>query len=78
MSALGGEKIKHRRVGEKNYEGGAKSGAQAILLVIVLAIIISLAGIFFGNVNASALIIISRDEKNEFQRDLFTLNLQLK
>jgi putative MATE family efflux protein len=36
-----------RRVGEKNYEGGAKSGAQAILLVIVLAIMISLIGIFF-------------------------------
>lgn len=36
-----------RRVGEKNYEGGARSGAQAILLVIILAIIISIAGIFF-------------------------------
>ena len=36
-----------RRVGEKNYEGAAKSGAQAILLVIGLAIIISMAGIFF-------------------------------
>lgn len=36
-----------RRVGEKNYEGAAKSGAQAILLVVVLAILISLAGIFF-------------------------------
>ena len=36
-----------RRVGEKNYEGAAKSGAQAILLVVVLALIISMCGIFF-------------------------------
>ena len=36
-----------RRVGEKNYEGGAKSGAQAILLVVLLALIISMCGIFF-------------------------------
>ena len=36
-----------RRVGEKNHEGAARSGAQAILLVIILAAIISIGGIFF-------------------------------
>ena len=36
-----------RRVGEKNYDGGARSGAQAILLVVVLALTISMFGIFF-------------------------------
>ena len=36
-----------RRVGEKNYDGGARSGAQAIFLVLVLGILISFAGIFF-------------------------------
>lgn len=36
-----------RRVGEKNYEGGARAGAQAILLAVALSILISLAGILF-------------------------------
>lgn len=36
-----------RRVGEKHVEDGAKAGAQAILIVIVLAILISAAGLFF-------------------------------
>jgi putative MATE family efflux protein len=36
-----------RRVGEKNSDGGAKAGAQSILLVICIAVIISIAGIFF-------------------------------
>jgi putative MATE family efflux protein len=36
-----------RRVGEKHVEGGAKAGAQAILIVIVLAVLISAAGLFF-------------------------------
>lgn len=36
-----------RRVGEKYVEDGAKAGAQAILIVIVLAILISAAGLFF-------------------------------
>ena len=36
-----------RRVGEKHIDGAARSGAQAILLVVFLAIIISVVGIFF-------------------------------
>ncbi|MEO6290098.1 MAG: MATE family efflux transporter [Ginsengibacter sp.] len=36
-----------RRVGEKNYEGGARAGAQAIILAAGLAILISLAGVLF-------------------------------
>jgi putative MATE family efflux protein len=36
-----------RRVGEKNYEGAARSGAQAILLAVILALLISVVGIFF-------------------------------
>ena len=37
-----------RRVGEKNYDGGAKAGAQAITLAITLTIIISVTGFFFA------------------------------
>ena len=37
-----------RRVGEKNYDGGAKAGAQSILLVIFLSVLLSLTGIFFA------------------------------
>src|SRR5690242_9583710 len=36
-----------RRVGEKSVDGGAKAGAQAILIVIILAILISASGLFF-------------------------------
>ncbi|MGN6801533.1 MAG: MATE family efflux transporter [Ginsengibacter sp.] len=36
-----------RRVGEKNVDGGAKAGAQAILIVIILAILISASGLLF-------------------------------
>ncbi|MGN6601309.1 MAG: MATE family efflux transporter [Ginsengibacter sp.] len=36
-----------RRVGEKHVEGGAKAGAQAILIVIVLAVLISATGLLF-------------------------------
>lgn len=36
-----------RRVGEKQIDNGAKAGAQAILLVVFLAILISTVGIFF-------------------------------
>ncbi len=45
--SMGATALVARRVGEKNYEGGARAGAQAILLTVVLAILISLAGIFF-------------------------------
>ena len=36
-----------RRIGEKNSDDAARSGAQAILLVTAISILISLAGIFF-------------------------------
>jgi Na+-driven multidrug efflux pump len=36
-----------RRVGEKHIDSGAKASAQAILLVVLLAIMISAVGIFF-------------------------------
>ena len=36
-----------RRVGEKNYEGGARAGAQAIVLAITISIFISIVGILF-------------------------------
>ncbi|HEU5054347.1 MAG TPA: MATE family efflux transporter [Hanamia sp.] len=36
-----------RRVGEKHVDGGAKAGAQAILIVIVLAVLISATGLLF-------------------------------
>ncbi len=37
-----------RRVGEKNNEGGAKAGAQAILVVVIISAIISITGILFA------------------------------
>lgn len=37
-----------RRVGEKNYEAAAEAGAQSIILVFILSIIISITGIFFS------------------------------
>ncbi len=37
-----------RRIGEKNAEGAAKSGAQAIMLALTLSLLISIAGIFFS------------------------------
>lgn len=37
-----------RRTGEKDYKNGAKTGAQAILLCIILSAIISILGIFFA------------------------------
>jgi putative MATE family efflux protein len=37
-----------RRVGEKNYDGAAKAGAQAIMLAITVTLLISVAGIFFS------------------------------
>jgi putative MATE family efflux protein len=37
-----------RRVGEKNYDGAAKAGAQAIMLAIAVTLLISLAGIFYA------------------------------
>ncbi|MEO6219778.1 MAG: MATE family efflux transporter [Ginsengibacter sp.] len=36
-----------RRVGEKNYDGGAKAGAQAIIVAFTLSVLISLTGILF-------------------------------
>ena len=37
-----------RRVGEKNYDGAAKAGAQAIMLAITITLLISIAGIFYA------------------------------
>ncbi len=37
-----------RRIGEKNIEGGAKAGAQSIMLAVTITIFISFAGIFFA------------------------------
>ncbi|MEO6454302.1 MAG: MATE family efflux transporter [Ginsengibacter sp.] len=37
-----------RRVGEKNNDGAAKAGAQAIIVVLVLSVLISIAGIFYA------------------------------
>jgi putative MATE family efflux protein len=37
-----------RRVGEKNYDGAAKAGAQAIILAIIITLLISFAGIFYA------------------------------
>ena len=37
-----------RRVGEKNYDGAAKAGAQAIMLAITITLLISVAGIFYA------------------------------
>src|SRR6185503_7324220 len=37
-----------RRVGEKNYDGAAKAGAQAIILAITITLLISVAGIFYA------------------------------
>ena len=45
--SMGATALVSRRVGEKNNEGAAHAGAQAILLTIGLAIFISLAGILF-------------------------------
>ncbi len=45
--SMGATALVARRVGEKNYEDGARAGAQAILLTVALAILISLAGILF-------------------------------
>lgn len=45
--SMGATALVSRRVGEKNNEGAAHAGAQAILLTIGLAIAISLAGILF-------------------------------
>ncbi|MDB5224258.1 MAG: efflux family protein [Chitinophagaceae bacterium] len=37
-----------RRVGEKNYEGAAKAGAQAIMVALTLSLLISITGILFA------------------------------
>ena len=37
-----------RRVGEKNYEGAAKAGAQAIMVSLILSVLISITGILFA------------------------------
>ncbi len=37
-----------RRVGEKNYDGGAKAGAQSIMIALTISVLISLAGVFFA------------------------------
>ncbi len=37
-----------RRIGEKNPEGAAKAGAQAIMVAVTLSILISIAGLFYA------------------------------
>jgi putative MATE family efflux protein len=37
-----------RRVGEKNYDGAARAGAQAIMLAITLSVLITLCGILYA------------------------------
>lgn len=37
-----------RRVGEKNYEGAAKAGAQAIMVALTITLLISITGILFA------------------------------
>jgi putative MATE family efflux protein len=46
--SVGATAIVARRVGEKNYEAATKSGAQAILLSIIIAIIIGVIGVIFA------------------------------
>ena len=38
-----------RRVGEKNPEGAARAGAQAIMIAVTFSILISVAGLFFAD-----------------------------
>ena len=49
-----------RRVGEKNPDGAAHAGAQALLLAIGISILISIVGIFFA---ADILALMGADEK---------------
>jgi putative MATE family efflux protein len=37
-----------RRVGEKNYDGAARAGAQAIVLALTISILVTLSGILFA------------------------------
>ncbi len=46
--SVGATAIVARRVGEKNYEGAAKAGAQAINLGWMVAIVISILGVVFA------------------------------
>jgi putative MATE family efflux protein len=46
--SIGATAMVARRVGEKNYEEAARTGAQAINLGIIVASVISIAGVFFS------------------------------
>lgn len=46
--SMGATAIVARRVGEKDYDGAAKAGAQAILMAVAVSILISLTGILFA------------------------------
>ncbi len=46
--SMGATAVVARRVGEKNYDGAARSAAQAINLALMVAVVISLFGAFFG------------------------------
>lgn len=45
---MGATAVVARRVGEKNIEGAAKAGAQAINLALMITFVISIAGVFFA------------------------------
>lgn len=45
---MGATAVVARRVGEKNIDGAAKSGAQAINLALMITFVISIAGAFFA------------------------------
>ncbi|MGZ5242485.1 MAG: MATE family efflux transporter, partial [Bacteroidia bacterium] len=38
-----------RRIGEKNPEGAAHAGAQALLIAVLITILLSIAGIYFSS-----------------------------
>ncbi len=46
--SMGATAMVARRVGEKNYDGAAKAGAQAALLCFIVTILISCTGFFFA------------------------------
>ena len=46
--SMGATAVVARRVGEKNNEGAAKAGAQAILVAVILSLLISITGILFA------------------------------
>ena len=47
--SIGATAMVARRIGEKNYEEAAKTGAQAVNLGIMVAALVTLAGVFFAD-----------------------------